>query len=87
MESLFWDESFMGGDAFNLDCLMGSESGGGAGPGGSSGSGTVGVACFDMGGDDYRNATNSDFIIPGLPSLQPNLDELGIVDFMHYEVI
>ena len=36
---------------------------------------------YDMGGDDYRNATNSDFFIPGLPSLQPNLFDIGIVDF------
>merc|ERR1712079_288990 len=36
---------------------------------------------FGMGADDYRNATNPDFIIPGLPSLQPNLDDIGVVDF------
>merc|ERR1719376_528206 len=40
-----------------------------------------GVAMFDMGGDDYKDRTNSDFIIPGLPSLQPDLDEVGVVDF------
>ena len=39
------------------------------------------VNCYDMGGDDYRNPTNSDFFIPGLPSLQPNLFDIGVVDF------
>ena len=39
------------------------------------------VSLYDMGGDDYRNPTNSDFFIPGLPSLQPNLFDIGVVDF------
>ena len=42
---------------------------------------TPASSLYDMGGDDYRNATNSDFFIPGLPSLQPNLFDIGIVDF------
>ena len=93
MDSLVWDESFMGAggeSGLNIDFLMGGGGSDGFSQGGVANQGSTasqGVACFDMGGDDYKNATNSDFIIPGLPSLQPNLEELGIVDFgqSHYK--
>merc|ERR1719376_1214377 len=87
MDSLLTDEAFMADaypfDTSNVDDMMMSNlSNNVASNSVAQGSAShQGVAMFDMGGDDYKNRTNSDFIIPGLPSLQPNLDEIGVVDF------
>ena len=90
LEALLVDETFMA-DALNANdkeidaaaniLANNSSSGGGGNPLLDDDFTQQTIAMFDMGGDDYKNPTNSDFIIPGLPSLQPNLDEIGIVDF------